>query len=129
MSSSLASALSSSNLASVHTPLASLPWFNDLLDQPTSLVVNPLLFFFSGKSLLSSCRFGLGVFGNVPCDLPRKVVRDALTINLGFRSSVSFLGVGGNNSEHSEHDWPIVSVGRSKVEDVETPLAVDFSIM
>jgi len=41
--SSSASAMSSPNLVLVHTPTTSLPCFNNLLDQPPSLVVNPPL--------------------------------------------------------------------------------------
>ena len=75
---------------------------------------------------------GLGIHGSVPslpCDLLREVVRDALAVSLGSRSSTSFSGVGLNDCEHSENVWLIVSVARSNIEDVKTPLAVDFSFM
>ena len=60
---------------------------------------------------------GLGVFGSVPCDFPGEVVRDALVINFGPRSSASFSGVSVgvcvNHCELSAHDWPLLFVARS----------------
>ena len=40
-SSSSTYALSSPSVASTHTPSTSYSWFNDIIDQPTALVVNP----------------------------------------------------------------------------------------
>ena len=58
------------------------------------------------------------------------MVRYALAMTLGSRCSASFLGLGVNNCErHSVHDWPLVSVARSIVEDMKTPLAIDFSFL
>ena len=68
--------------ASTHTPFRSYPWFNELIDQPTALVVNPPLFPI-GNHFSHYVDLGLSVFGNVPCDLPRKVVGDALAMSLG----------------------------------------------
>ena len=123
--SSSASAVSS-NLVSVHTPSASLPWLNNLLDQPTSLVVNPPFLSIEHRDF-QPVNLGLGVYGSVPCDLPKEVVRDALAISLGSQSSASFSGAGLNDCDHSKNVWPIVA--RSNVKDAETSLAVDFSYM
>ena len=68
--------------------------------------------------------------GGVPCNLPREMVRDALAMSLGARSSASCSGVIDNKCEHSvHHDWPLVPIAQTNVEDVETPLAIDFSFL
>ena len=73
---------------------------------------------------------GLGALGGVPCDLPREVVRDALAINLGVRSTASFSGEVDKRCEHSVHyDRPFVSSAQTNVEDAKTPLAIDFSFL
>jgi len=69
----------------------------------------------------------LGVYGSVPCDLPREVVRDALAIKSSvwcycFRQGLNFF-------EPSENVWRLVSVAQSNDEDVVTPMAVDFSFL
>ena len=56
-----------------------------------------------GNHSSHSVDLGLGVFGGVPCDLLREVVRDALAMSLGSRSSTSFSGVS-DDSEHPAHD-------------------------
>ena len=51
-------------------------------------------------------------------------------MNLRSRSSASFSGMVDNSCEHPvHHDWPLVSIAQSNVEDVETPLAIDFSFL
>ena len=82
-----------------------------------------------GNHSSHSIDLGLSVFGSVPCDLPREVVWDALAMSLGSRSSASFSGVGDNYCKHLVHDWPLVSITQSNVEDVETPLVIDFSFL
>ena len=89
-------------MASTHTPSTSYSWFNDLIDQPTAPMVNPPLFSVGGHSS-HSADLGLGVLGDVPCDLPREVVRDALAMSLGARTSASFSGVVDNRCEHPVH--------------------------
>ena len=115
--------MSSSTLASVHTPSPSVsfPLFNELIEQPnelieqpTSLVVNPPLFPMGNHSS-HSVDLCLGVFGSVPCDLPREVIRDSLAMSLESRTNASFSGVGVNNYEHSVYDWPLVSVAIQKL--------------
>jgi len=108
--------------------IITLPWLNNLLEQPSSLVVNPPLLSMEDRGF-HPVNLGVGVYGSVPCDLPREVVRDALAISLGSRSSASSSGVGLNECVHSENVWPIVSVARSNVEDANIPLAIDFSFM
>jgi len=51
------------------------------------------------------------------------------SLSLESRSSASFSRVGYNNSKHSVHDWPLGHIARSHVEDVKTPLAIDFSFL
>jgi len=77
-STSSAYALSSPPLASTHTSAASYSWLNDMIDQPTAHVVNPPPLFSVANHSSHSVDLGLSVFGGVPCDLPREVVRDAL---------------------------------------------------
>lgn len=103
-SSSSVCAMSSPTLASTHTTFASYPWFNEVIDQPNAPVVNPPPFYVGNHSS-HSVDLGLGVFGSVPCDLPREVVLDALIMSLRSRSGTSFSRVGVNNCEHSVHDW------------------------
>lgn len=91
-------------------------------------MVNPPVFYVRSHSY--STYLGLGVLGGVPCDLPREVVRDALAMSLGARSSASFSGMVDNRCERPvHHDWPLVSIAQTNAEDVETPLAIDFSFL
>lgn len=102
-----------------HISSASLPWFDELLHQPPSLVVNSSPYLFSmGNHSSHSVELGLGVFGSVPCDFPREVVRDALAMNLGLCNNASYSGVSVNNCEHSVHDWLLLLVAQSNAEDV-----------
>ena len=64
-SSSSAYALSSSPLASTHTPSTSYSWLNDMIDQPTALMVNPPLFS-AGNHSSHSVYLSLSVFCNAP---------------------------------------------------------------
>ena len=88
----------SSNLVSVHSPSASLPRLNNLLDQPTFLVINPPFLSMEDRDF-HPVNLGSSVYGSVPCDLPGEVVRDALAISLGCRSSASFSRLGLNKVE------------------------------
>ena len=63
-------------MVSVHTPSVSLAGFNNLLDQSTSVVVNPAMFAVENHYSLP-VDLDLGIYDSVPCDLPREVVRDA----------------------------------------------------
>jgi len=97
-SSSSTYALSSPPLASIHTPSTSYSWLNDMIGQPTAVVVNPPLFSVGNHST-HSVDLGLGVFGGVPCDLPREVVWDALAMSLGSPRSASSSGKVDNRCE------------------------------
>ena len=86
-------ASSSTSAALVHPPYSTLPWLNSMIEQPSSLVVS------SSLLAVEDCgcppvNLDVGVYGSVPCDLLREVVRDALAVNLGSRSCASSLGVG-----------------------------------
>jgi len=99
-----------------------------MLDQSTSVVVNPaILLVGSQYSLLVD--LDLGVYGSIPCDLPREVVRDALAVNLGAWCGATVSRQCLNFFEHSENVWPLVSVDQSNDGDLVTPLAVDFSFL
>jgi len=101
---------------------------SQLVDQSTSVVVNPAILSV-GSQFSLPVDLDLGVYGSVPCDLPREMVRDALPVNLGARCRATISGQGVNFFEHSENVWPLVSVAQSNDEDVVTPLAVDFSFL
>ena len=100
--SSSASALYSSNVVPVHTPSVSLAGFNNLLDQSTSVVGNPAIFSVGSQYSLS-IDLDLGIYGSVPCDLPREVVWDTLAVNLGTRCGATVSRQGFNNFESSEN--------------------------
>jgi len=119
---------SSTSTVSVQAPSSPLPWLSNMLEQPSSMVVNPPLLSVEDRDF-HPVNLGVGVYGNVPCDLPREVVRYALAISLDSQSYASCSGVGLNECVHSKNASPIVSVARSNVENKDIPLAVDFSFL
>jgi len=101
---------------------------NNMLDHSTSMVVNPAILSVGSQYSLPA-DLELGVYGSVPCDLPREVVRDALAVNLGARCGATVSGQGLSVFEPSENVRPLVSATQANGEDDVTPLAVDFSFL
>ena len=99
-----------------------------MLDHSTSVVVNPPILSVGSQYFLP-VDLELGIYGSVPCDLPREAVRDALAVNLGARCVATVSGQGLRLSEPSENVWPLVSAAQSNGEDEVAPLAVDFSFL
>lgn len=66
----------------------SLPWFFEENDQFPSMMVNSSSSLFSrGKqSALTTHNWGLDLCGDVPCELPREVVRDAIAMIITSRN-------------------------------------------
>ena len=118
----------STSTASVHPPYSTFPWLNNMLEQPSSLTVSSSLVAVEDRGC-PPVNLDVGVYGSDPGVLSREVVRDALAINVGSRSCASSLRVGLIEYGHSESVRPAMSVARSNVEDVDYPLAVDFSFL
>ena len=110
-----------------NSTLLSLPWLYRKNDHFTTMKVDSLHNVFPlgmQKSHLAH-DWGLDLYSNSFCELPREVARDALVMSSWSSSSSEMMAK--SNDLHNRLDWPSLLMGSSSDEEIlKTPFAVDF---